>query len=61
MITIKRDNDESEKNKLIVISFAKEKNICELSLSIDNNKAISIYKKLGFKFDELIMFLKLKD
>lgn len=44
-----------------VISFAKEKNICELSLSTDNNKAISIYKKLGFKFDELIMFLKLKD
>lgn len=43
-----------------VISFAKEKNICELSLSTDNDKAISIYKKLDFKFDNLIMSLKIK-
>lgn len=43
-----------------VISFAKEKNICELSLSTDNDRAISIYKKLGFKFDNLIMSLKIK-
>lgn len=42
-----------------VISFAKEKNLCELSLSTDNDKAISIYKKMGFKFDNLIMSLKL--
>lgn len=42
-----------------VISFAKEKNLCELSLSTDNDKAISIYKKMGFKFDDLIMSLKL--
>lgn len=38
-----------------VINFAKENNLCELSLSTDSEKAISIYKKLGFEFDTLTM------
>ena len=36
-----------------VIKFAKENNLCELNLSTDSEKAISIYKKLGFEFDTL--------
>lgn len=42
-----------------VIDFAKDQNISELNLSTDNEKAISIYKKVGFKFDDLIMKLKI--
>ncbi len=42
-----------------VILFAKEKNLCELNLSTDNQNAIRIYKKLGFTFDELTMNLKI--
>lgn len=38
-----------------VINFAKENNLCELNLSTDSEKAISIYKKLGFEFDTLAM------
>ena len=38
-----------------VIKFAKENNLCELNLSTDSEKAISIYKKLGFEFDTLTM------
>lgn len=40
-----------------VIKFAKKNDLCELNLSTDNEKAIRIYKKLGFSFDELIMTL----
>ena len=42
-----------------VIEFSKNKNICELTLSSDNEKAISIYKKAGFGFDDLRMNFKL--
>ena len=42
-----------------VISFAKDNNLCELSLSTDNEQAIRIYKRLGFKFDNLNMILKI--
>lgn len=38
-----------------VINFAKENNLCELNLATDSEKAISIYKKLGFEFDNLTM------
>lgn len=38
-----------------VINFAKENDLCELNLSTDNEEAISIYKKLGFEFDNLTM------
>lgn len=38
-----------------VINFAKENNLCELNLGTDMEKAISIYKKLGFEFDNLVM------
>lgn len=38
-----------------VINFAKENNLCELNLSTDSEKAISMYKKLGFEFDSLAM------
>ena len=38
-----------------VINFAKENDLCELSLSTDSEEAISIYKKLGFEFDNLTM------
>ncbi len=33
----------------------KENNLCELNLSTDSDRAISIYKKLGFEFDTLAM------
>lgn len=33
----------------------KENNLCELNLSTDSDRAISIYKKLGFEFDILAM------
>lgn len=42
-----------------IIKFSKEKNLSELNLSTDNEKAISIYKKLGFTFDDLMMKLNL--
>lgn len=42
-----------------VINLAKEKEICELNLSTDSKDAISIYKKFGFKFDELMMYKKI--
>ena len=38
-----------------VINFAKENDLCELNLSTDSEEAISIYKKLGFEFDNLTM------
>ncbi len=38
-----------------VINFASENNLCELNLSTDSKNAISIYKKLGFEFDNLAM------
>ncbi len=38
-----------------VIKFAAKNNLCELTLSSDNEKAISIYKKLGFEFNNLAM------
>ena len=43
-----------------VISFAKENRLCELSLSTDSDEAISIYKKMGFEFDNLMMKLEIK-
>ena len=43
-----------------IISFAKENRLCELSLSTDSAEAISIYKKSGFEFDDLIMKLEIK-
>lgn len=33
----------------------KENNLCELNLSTDSDRAISIYKKLGFEFYTLAM------
>ncbi len=38
-----------------VINFAIKNNLCELNLETDSEKAISIYKKLGFDFDNLTM------
>jgi len=38
-----------------VINFAIKNNLCELNLETDSEKAISIYKKLGFDFDNLAM------
>ena len=38
-----------------VIKFATKNKLCELTLLSDNEKAISIYKKLGFEFDNLTM------
>lgn len=38
-----------------VIKFATKNNLCELTLLSDNEKAISIYKKLGFEFNNLAM------
>ena len=43
-----------------VINFAKENGLCEISLSTDSKTAISIYKKLGFEFDNLMMKLEIK-
>lgn len=40
-----------------VINFSKEKELCELNLSTDNDIAIEMYKKLGFIFDDLMMKL----
>lgn len=37
------------------VEFAEENNVIELKLSSDNPEAIRIYKRQGFKFDELIM------
>ena len=42
-----------------IIKFAKEKGICELSLSTDNKDAIMLYKKFGLDFDNLAMKLNL--
>jgi len=41
------------------IQFAKCKKLCELNLSTDSKEAISIYRKLGFEFDDLTMKLKI--
>ena len=38
-----------------VIKFAIKNDLCELNLSTDSETAISIYQKLGFKFDNLAM------
>lgn len=38
-----------------VINFSIENNLCELNLSTDSENAISIYKKCGFIFDNLVM------
>ena len=38
-----------------VINFAIKNNLCELNLETDSEKSISIYKKLGFDFDNLTM------
>lgn len=48
-----------EKHLNEVIKFSKEMEISELNLSSDNEKAISIYKKIGFQPDGLIMSLKI--
>lgn len=45
---------------LPLISFAKEKGLCELALSTDSDKAINIYKKMGFVFENLMMNLNIK-
>ncbi len=42
-----------------IIEFAKQENLCEISLSSDSEQAISVYKKAGFVKDDLIMILKL--
>lgn len=42
-----------------VIKFAKEKNLCEISLSSDSEDAIKLYKSFGFVFDDLMMKLEL--
>ena len=41
------------------IDFAISKNISELQLSTDNPIAINVYKKFHFKYDNLIMKLKI--
>ncbi len=43
-----------------VIKFAKERELCEISLSSDSDDAIKLYKKFGFEFDDLMMKLEIK-
>ena len=42
-----------------VIEFSKKNELFKLSLASDNEIAINLYKKFGFKHDSLMMSLKL--
>lgn len=44
-----------------IIEFSRNKNLCELNLSSDNEIAINLYEKIGFEHDKLIMRLELSN
>lgn len=44
-----------------VIDYAKQKGIEELALETDNNIAITLYKKFGFKYNDLMMSKVLRE
>ena len=57
VFTIEEFRNKGIQTKLLenVVKFAKKHQICELDLSTDSKIAISMYKKLGFKFDDWAM------
>lgn len=57
VFTVKEYREQGIQSLLIekVLRYAKEKGITEIKLETDSEKAISLYKKFGFKHDTLFM------